>query len=163
MTANANIESVSTANVNVYECMFLLDTNKVAGNTTELSNQVHAILEKHKAEILISRPWDDRKLAYTVKGQTWRLLNMTASLMKISFVSFSLKLTPSLLMSCFLWLVKTGLLHCRRFNKILRAKIISKKMIVVPVVVAVVAVVVAMIARINEYFQRTFVAAKLEF
>jgi len=66
MTANANIESVSTANVNVYECMFLLDTNKVAGNTTELSNQVHAILEKHKAEILISRPWDDRKLAYTL-------------------------------------------------------------------------------------------------
>ncbi len=61
MTANANIESVSSANVNVYECMFLLDTNKVAGNTTELSNQVHAILEKHKAEILISRPWDDRK------------------------------------------------------------------------------------------------------
>jgi hypothetical protein len=59
--------------------------------------------------------------------------------------------------------VKTGPLLCRRFNKILRAKIISKKMIVVPVVVAVVAVVVAMIARINEYFQRTFVAAKLEF
>jgi hypothetical protein len=37
-------------------------------------------------------------------------------------------------------------------------------MIVVPVVEAVVVVVVvAMIARINEYFQRTFVAAKLEF
>jgi hypothetical protein len=34
---------------------------------------------------------------------------------------------------------------------------------VVPVVVAVVAVVVAMIARINEYFQRTFVAARLDF
>ena len=34
----------------------------------------------------------------------------------------------------------------------------------VPVVVAVVAAaVVVMIARINEYFQRTFVAAKLEF
>ena len=69
MTANVNTASVNTANVNVYECMCLLDTNKVAGNTTELSNQVHAILEKHKAEILISRPWDDRKLAYTVKGQ----------------------------------------------------------------------------------------------
>ena len=33
----------------------------------------------------------------------------------------------------------------------------------VPVVAVVVAVVVAMIARINEYFQRTFVAARLDF
>lgn len=54
---------------NVYECMFILDTNKVAGNISELGPQVRSILEKHGAEVLIARPWDDRKLCYSVKGQ----------------------------------------------------------------------------------------------
>lgn len=52
----------------VYECMFLLDTNKVAGDVQGAAKQLHAILEKHKAEVLASRPWDDRRLAYPIKG-----------------------------------------------------------------------------------------------
>ena len=32
---------------NVYECMFLLDTNKVAGNLDTADKQLHAILEKN--------------------------------------------------------------------------------------------------------------------
>src|SRR5581483_10879367 len=51
---------------NVYECMFLLDTNKVAGDVGEASKQLHAILEKNGCEILASRPWDERKLAYPI-------------------------------------------------------------------------------------------------
>lgn len=52
---------------NVYECMFLLDTNKVAGDLTAASKQLHAILERNHAEILASRPWDERRLAYPIK------------------------------------------------------------------------------------------------
>lgn len=51
---------------NVYECMFLLDTAKVAGDVTAAAGKLHEILEKHHAEILASRPWDERRLAYPI-------------------------------------------------------------------------------------------------
>src|SRR5438105_3043480 len=53
---------------NVYECMFLLDTNKVAGDNAAAAKQLHGILEKHSAEVLASRPWEERRLAYPIKG-----------------------------------------------------------------------------------------------
>src|SRR5947209_12376987 len=53
---------------NVYECMFLLDTNKVAGDVAAAQKQLHAMLEKNHAEILASRPWDERRLAYPIKN-----------------------------------------------------------------------------------------------
>ena len=54
---------------NVYECLFLLDSNKVGGDLEGVVKQIGTILEKHQAEILASRPWDDRRLAYPVEGQ----------------------------------------------------------------------------------------------
>ena len=51
----------------VYECMFLLDTNKVAGDVPGAAKQLHAVLEKNKAEVLASRPWDERRLAYPIR------------------------------------------------------------------------------------------------
>jgi small subunit ribosomal protein S6 len=53
---------------NVYECMFLLDTNKVAGDAHAAAKQLHAVLEKNHAEVLASRSWDERRLAYPIKG-----------------------------------------------------------------------------------------------
>src|SRR5438552_13311281 len=52
----------------VYECMFLLDTNKVAGDVPGAAKQLHAILEKNGAEVLASRPWDERRLTYPIKS-----------------------------------------------------------------------------------------------
>jgi small subunit ribosomal protein S6 len=52
---------------NVYECMCLLDTNKVAGDQAAAAKQLHAILEKNNAEVLASRPWEERRLAYPIK------------------------------------------------------------------------------------------------
>jgi len=59
-----------TAPANVYECMFILDTNKLAGDTTAITKQLHTILEKHNAEVLASRPWmnQDLKLHYPIKN-----------------------------------------------------------------------------------------------
>jgi small subunit ribosomal protein S6 len=54
---------------NVYECMFLLDTNKVAGDPGAAAKQLHAILERNQAEVLASRPWDERRLAYSIKNR----------------------------------------------------------------------------------------------
>lgn len=62
---------------NVYECMFLLDTNKVAGDVGSASKQLHGILERNQAEILASRPWDERRLAYPINGHKKGLYYLT--------------------------------------------------------------------------------------
>ena len=54
---------------NVYECMFILDSSKVAGNLETADKQIRAILEKHNAEVLVSRHWDERKFTYPIKNQ----------------------------------------------------------------------------------------------
>lgn len=51
-----------------YEAMFLLDSTKTAASWEESEKQVHDILKKHKAEIVASRQWDDRRLAQPVNG-----------------------------------------------------------------------------------------------
>src|SRR5713226_866151 len=53
---------------NVYECMFLLDTNKVAGDIPAAAKQIHGLLERNAVEILASRQWDERRLAYPIRG-----------------------------------------------------------------------------------------------
>ena len=62
---------------NVYECMFLLDTNKVAGDVSAAAKQLHAVLERNQAEVLASRPWDERRLAFPVKGHKKGLYYLT--------------------------------------------------------------------------------------
>jgi small subunit ribosomal protein S6 len=51
---------------NVYECMFLLDTNKVAGDVANAEQQLLSLVQKHNAEPLAYRPWDERRLAYPI-------------------------------------------------------------------------------------------------
>lgn len=51
---------------NVYEGMYLLDTTRVGGDVHGAADQLHHILEKHGAEILASRPWDERRLMYPI-------------------------------------------------------------------------------------------------
>ena len=62
---------------NVYECLFMLDTTKVAGDLPTTVQQIHTILERHHAEILASRPWDERRLLYPVNGQKKALYYLT--------------------------------------------------------------------------------------
>jgi small subunit ribosomal protein S6 len=62
---------------NVYECLFLLDTSKVAGDVPAAAKQIHTILERHQAEILASRPWDERRLSYPINGQKKGLYYLT--------------------------------------------------------------------------------------
>jgi small subunit ribosomal protein S6 len=50
----------------VYECMFILDTGKVGGDVTVAEKQLNAIFAKNQAEVLASRPWDERRLAYPI-------------------------------------------------------------------------------------------------
>lgn len=53
---------------NVYEGMFLLDSNTYASNPEGTTKSVLGILEKNGATVLASRPWQDGKLAYPIDG-----------------------------------------------------------------------------------------------
>jgi small subunit ribosomal protein S6 len=54
--------------VNTYEGMFLLDSTKVAVSWEAAEQQIHDLLKKHDAEIVASRQWDERRLAYAING-----------------------------------------------------------------------------------------------
>jgi small subunit ribosomal protein S6 len=57
--------------------MFLLDSTKVAGDVPAAAKQLHGILERHQAEILASRPWDERRLAYPIGNHKKGLFYLT--------------------------------------------------------------------------------------
>jgi small subunit ribosomal protein S6 len=46
--------------------MFLLDSTKVVSTWEEAEQHVHGLLRKHESEIVASRQWDDRRLAYAI-------------------------------------------------------------------------------------------------
>ena len=53
---------------NTYEGMFLLDSAKAATAWEDTVKHVHEILTKHHSEIVASRQWDERRLAYPISG-----------------------------------------------------------------------------------------------
>ena len=54
---------------NVYEGMFLVDVNKWSNDPEGLTAELTGLLEKQGAEVLVARPWDERRLAYPIRGQ----------------------------------------------------------------------------------------------
>jgi small subunit ribosomal protein S6 len=54
---------------NVYEGMFILDSNRYGRDPETVSNQVPAMIEKLGGEMLVSRLWEERRLAYPIRGQ----------------------------------------------------------------------------------------------
>jgi small subunit ribosomal protein S6 len=53
---------------NTYEGMFLLDSSKAAAAWEDTVKHVHDILVKNHSEIVASRQWDERRLAYPIGG-----------------------------------------------------------------------------------------------
>ena len=54
---------------NVYEGMFILDRNRYGRDPEAVSGQIPAMIEKLGGEMLVSRLWEERRLAYPIKGQ----------------------------------------------------------------------------------------------
>ena len=52
-----------------YECMCLLDNREVRKGWQPLKDAVAGVFNKHGARILSARRWDERRLAYAIKGQ----------------------------------------------------------------------------------------------
>jgi len=54
---------------NVYEGLFILDASRYSRDAAGISRRIDTLIEKHGGTILVSRMWDDRRLAYPINGQ----------------------------------------------------------------------------------------------
>ena len=53
----------------IYEGMFLLDNQVVRADWARAKAVITDALQKHGAKVLTARRWDERKLAYTIRGR----------------------------------------------------------------------------------------------
>jgi small subunit ribosomal protein S6 len=56
-------------NTPVYEGLFILDSNQFARDRDSLARKVEGLVEEAEGEILVSRLWEERRLAFPIKGQ----------------------------------------------------------------------------------------------
>jgi small subunit ribosomal protein S6 len=52
----------------VYEGMFILDSNRYGRDPETVSNQIPAMIQALGGEILVSRLWEERRLAYPIRA-----------------------------------------------------------------------------------------------
>ena len=53
---------------NVYEGMFILDSNRYSRDPEKVSGQIPKIIQEAGGEMLVTRLWEERRLAYPIKG-----------------------------------------------------------------------------------------------
>jgi small subunit ribosomal protein S6 len=54
---------------NVYEAMIIFDSNRYARERAGLSAEVEKMIQAEQGEVLVSRLWEERRLAYPISGQ----------------------------------------------------------------------------------------------
>jgi small subunit ribosomal protein S6 len=72
----------------VYEGLFILDSNKYARDPAGVSGEVTGLIERFGGKLMVSRLWDERRLAYPISGQRKGTYWLTY------FTMDSVKLTP---------------------------------------------------------------------
>ncbi len=83
-----------------YEAMFILDHAAATADFEATSSTVDQILEKHGAKIDQKEKWDERKLAYEIKGQrrgTYYLVYFSADPTSIDAVNEDVQLSETIL------------------------------------------------------------------
>lgn len=53
----------------VYEGLFIFDSNKYAKDPAAVSNNISTAIQNFGGEVLASRLWEERRLAYPINGQ----------------------------------------------------------------------------------------------
>lgn len=53
---------------NVYEAMFILDSNRYGRDPAGVSGQIPALVQQLGGEVLANRLWEERRLAYPING-----------------------------------------------------------------------------------------------
>ena len=54
---------------NVYEGLFIFDSTRYGRDQDGVPGQVNELIEKLGGEVLVSRLWDERRLAFPINGQ----------------------------------------------------------------------------------------------
>jgi len=54
---------------NVYEAMFIFDSNRFSRDTGGVSGAIATLVQKLGGEMLATRMWEERRLAYPINGQ----------------------------------------------------------------------------------------------
>lgn len=54
--------------VHTYEGMFILDSNRFSRDPGGISSQIAQMVQKLGGEVLASRLWEERRLAYPIDG-----------------------------------------------------------------------------------------------
>jgi small subunit ribosomal protein S6 len=83
-----------------YEAMFLLNNDAATADFEGTAGQVDRILEKNGAKIVRKEKWDERKLAYEIKGQrraTYYLVYFSAPTSALAEVRRDLNLNETVL------------------------------------------------------------------
>lgn len=55
--------------INVYEGMFIFDSGRYGRDPEGVAGQISQMIEKAGGEVLVSRLWEERRLAYQINGQ----------------------------------------------------------------------------------------------
>ncbi|MBS0210524.1 MAG: 30S ribosomal protein S6 [Planctomycetes bacterium] len=87
---------------NAYEAMFILDSNRYARNTGGVAQQINDMISKIGGEILVSRLWEERRLAYPINGQrkgTYWIAYFKAPSEKIATLNREIHLDENILRS----------------------------------------------------------------
>ena len=90
---------------NVYEGMFILDSNRYSRDTTGVSGQIPEMIEKLGGEMLANRLWEDRRLAYPINGQrkgTYWLTYFRLDSAQLTALNRQCQLSDSILRTMFL-------------------------------------------------------------
>lgn len=86
----------------VYETMFILDSNRYARDPNGVSGQIPELIQKLGGEVLVSRLWNEQKLAYPINGQrkgTYWLTYFKLDGSKLTEFNNALRINESILRS----------------------------------------------------------------
>ena len=90
---------------NVYEGMVILNANRYARDPQAVAGQLPEMVQEAGGEILVSRLWEERRLAYPIKRQrkgTYWLTYFRLDSNKLSEIQRKCRLADSILRSLFL-------------------------------------------------------------
>jgi len=90
---------------NVYEGMYILDSNRFGREPDALSDQIRRMIEDAGGTILVSRLWEERRLAYSINGQrkgTYWLTYFRLPGAKLSEIERNCQLSDNILRALFL-------------------------------------------------------------
>lgn len=91
--------------LNVYEGMFILDSNRYARDPGGVSNQIAETIQKVGGTMLASRLWEERRLAYPINGQrkgTYWLTYFRLDSTKLSLLNREFQLNETVMRSLIL-------------------------------------------------------------